>query len=221
MTDSQLALIAGMENARILDVGAGTGRLSVEFAARGHRVTAVEPSRDMLAELRRKAEDAMVFAQIDCVSAPIQDCVGLAADHDAAFCVFSTIHHLVSESELVRGMSAIAAALRKRGRLFIGVHPPSMIEGFRDGPERMVLLNRHNVRVGWRQYVEAVDGQPGLFETFSVVRLQDGTVRRGQFRTRTWSEVDIEAAAKCSGLQAVPGRQRRIGTETVLVFEKA
>jgi SAM-dependent methyltransferase len=37
----------------VLDVGAGTGRASLPLARRGYRITAVEPSRDMLAGLRQ------------------------------------------------------------------------------------------------------------------------------------------------------------------------
>ena len=38
---------------RVLDLGAGTGKLTRQIAARGLEVTAVDPSEGMLAELRR------------------------------------------------------------------------------------------------------------------------------------------------------------------------
>ena len=38
---------------RVLDLGAGTGKLTRQLAAAGHDVTAVDPSEGMLAELRR------------------------------------------------------------------------------------------------------------------------------------------------------------------------
>jgi SAM-dependent methyltransferase len=38
----------------VLDLGAGTGKLSAVTARLGHRVTAVEPDADMLAQLRRE-----------------------------------------------------------------------------------------------------------------------------------------------------------------------
>jgi len=49
------ALAPALEAPRVLDVldlGAGTGKLSAVVAALRHRVTAVEPDPDMLAELR-------------------------------------------------------------------------------------------------------------------------------------------------------------------------
>ena len=41
--------------ARILDIGAGTGRVAIPLAARGCRVVAVEPAAGMLQELKKKA----------------------------------------------------------------------------------------------------------------------------------------------------------------------
>jgi SAM-dependent methyltransferase len=44
----------------VLDVGAGTGRITLPLAARAREVTAVDPSPGMLGELRRAAEESGV-----------------------------------------------------------------------------------------------------------------------------------------------------------------
>ena len=46
--------------ARIVDVGGGTGGLAVQLAELGHRVTVVDPSPDALAALERRAREAGV-----------------------------------------------------------------------------------------------------------------------------------------------------------------
>ena len=47
--------------ARVLDVGAGTGRVAIPLAHRGCEVVAVEPASGMLNELRTKALDAKIL----------------------------------------------------------------------------------------------------------------------------------------------------------------
>ena len=44
--------LVGLEPARVVDVGAGTGKLTRQLVAMGHDVTAVEPSEQMLGQLR-------------------------------------------------------------------------------------------------------------------------------------------------------------------------
>src|SRR5436190_11891356 len=57
--DRILALVlSGRQGLEALDVGSGTGFLSFELAARGHRVTGVDFAPAMIAEARRKAAAA-------------------------------------------------------------------------------------------------------------------------------------------------------------------
>jgi SAM-dependent methyltransferase len=51
------------KSVRILDIGCGTGRHSVELAKRGYRVTGIDLSEEMLAKAVEKAENAKVSVQ--------------------------------------------------------------------------------------------------------------------------------------------------------------
>ena len=64
--ERELMLKPGM---RLLDVGCGTGRHSIEFARRGYRVTGVDLSEDMLARAKQKAQLAEVQVEFLCVNA--------------------------------------------------------------------------------------------------------------------------------------------------------
>ncbi len=50
-----VAWMVNRENARVLELGAGTGKLTDELTALGHQVVATDPSRAMLGRLRNRA----------------------------------------------------------------------------------------------------------------------------------------------------------------------
>ncbi len=61
----RLWMAAGLQvGARVLDIGAGTGRVAIPLASRGCNVVAVEPARDMLAQLRAKTGDNKVLSLV-------------------------------------------------------------------------------------------------------------------------------------------------------------
>jgi SAM-dependent methyltransferase len=54
--------LAGTAGGAVLDVGAGTGRVAVDLARRGHEVTALDRDPALLAELRRRAAELPIAA---------------------------------------------------------------------------------------------------------------------------------------------------------------
>jgi ubiquinone/menaquinone biosynthesis C-methylase UbiE len=59
----QLASLAEIRSrSRVLDIGAGTGRVAISFAALGYETVALDPSLSMLNELRQKAPDTEIHA---------------------------------------------------------------------------------------------------------------------------------------------------------------
>jgi SAM-dependent methyltransferase len=57
----------------VLDLGAGTGKLSASLVALGHRVSAVEPDPEMLAELRRQVPGVTAAAAGNAERIPLPD----------------------------------------------------------------------------------------------------------------------------------------------------
>ncbi len=120
LTSMTLETIRGLVKpcARILDFGAGTGRLAVPLAMRGHHVTVVEPSRAMLRVLLRKAAASGVA--VDTLETKMGDYEG-DGSFDFATCVFTVIAYVLTEEELLASFRAAASGLRSGGRLLVDV----------------------------------------------------------------------------------------------------
>ena len=68
------AVIARLEpNARVVDIGGGTGGFAVRLAREGHAVTVVDPSPDALAALARRADEAGVAGLVTGVQGDLTD----------------------------------------------------------------------------------------------------------------------------------------------------
>ena len=108
-----VAFLDGLPHpADLLDLGCGTGNAVVEMAARGHRVTGLDPSEAMLAHARKRAPDATFRV------ATFDDVTEVAA-YDGVYANFSLLH--APRAEFPRHLKAIATSLRPRGRFHIGM----------------------------------------------------------------------------------------------------
>jgi len=83
----QLLEQLSVEPLRILDVGCGQGTQTLRMAARGHRVTAVDPSADLLARLESDLT-AELRGRVRVVRGAVQDLTGLVepAAFDVVLC---------------------------------------------------------------------------------------------------------------------------------------
>ena len=106
---------------RLLDLGCGTGRLVVHFAARGFDVTGVDLSQHMLADARRKVaacgcEATLVHGDITGL-----DELGLGR-FDYAICMFSTLGMVYGAGNRLRFLDGVRRRLEPGGRFAFHVH---------------------------------------------------------------------------------------------------
>lgn len=103
---------------RVLDVPCGEGRISLELAARGHRVTGVDFTERFLEEARRKAGErglSLDWEQLDMRELPWE------AEFDAAINFWGSFGYFEPEGN-ARFASVVNRALRPGGRLLVETH---------------------------------------------------------------------------------------------------
>jgi SAM-dependent methyltransferase len=106
--------------ARVLDIGAGTGRDAAALAALGHAVVAVEPT----AEMRLAAKALHPSPRIAWVDASLPDLAGLRADGFDLVMLTAVWMHL-DPPQRQAAMPRVARLLRRGGRLVLSLrHGP-------------------------------------------------------------------------------------------------
>jgi SAM-dependent methyltransferase len=186
--------------AAVLDVPCAHGRHAVDLAGRGHRVTAVDISADLLAMGQEMAAAAGVtvdwrrgdMTRLDAV-------LDGAADFDAALCLGNSLP-VLDRDGLAAYLADIAGALRPGGRLAIdiGLAAESLYPGFEERPwlpvgEGSFLLAIEN----------AFDAAEGRIDATYTVIAADG--RRDSRTCTLWvyTVAEIRAALTRAGLEAV------------------
>jgi ubiquinone/menaquinone biosynthesis C-methylase UbiE len=117
-----LRMTAHPSQPHVLELGVGTGNLTMQFLEAGCRVTAVDMSGEMLRELQRKVERRGLAAQCEVAQADVD--TFLAGDPRTGFNVIamsSVAHHLPDYRSSLAGL---AARLAPRGYLYL-IHEPA------------------------------------------------------------------------------------------------
>lgn len=112
---------------RLYEPGCGGGRLVLEMAARGYKVTACDSSENAVEHVRRCLDDSGLAADVH-----VADMTDFRppASIDLAFNLVNTFRHLLTEAAAQTHLETIADALRPGGLYIIGLHllPPDADE---------------------------------------------------------------------------------------------
>lgn len=105
-------IIGERQNLDIIDIGAGTGRYSVELENLGHKLTAVELVNKNVSQIKMKSK-TIVAKQGNALNLRFKD-----NSFDIAL-VFGPTYHLFSHEDKLKAINEAKRVLRKNGIMFV------------------------------------------------------------------------------------------------------
>ena len=121
---------------RILDLGAGSGRLAIPLARDGRQVTALDQSRPMLDRLRGKKLPPSVARRITTVEADLCTFDLGGEKFPLAVAAFNVLEHLYTRGEVDACLRRVAAHLEPGGAFAFDVQLPDLEWLIRDPEKR-------------------------------------------------------------------------------------
>src|SRR5688500_13655039 len=200
-----LALNAG---GRVLELGCGTGRVSLPLARAGVRLVGVDRSSAMLALARQRLHRGRLHRQLGLVQADIRHLpfpAATAASKGArdsfamVMAPYGILQSLLSERDLTRTLSEIRRVLKPNGTF--GLELVADLPSWEEYKKRVSLK-------GWR-------GRPGgtrvtLVETVRQDRARQRTIFDQEFRERRGGRTRVHRFSLAFRTLSVPQMTRRL-----------
>ena len=109
----------GIAGKRVLDIGCGTGLLSVKLAKQGAQVTGIDLSADMLAVAEQRARALSLPVQF--IEQPMQQLTGFT-DFDLAVIAIDSLNYVADKEDVKATFRCIYSSLAVGGVLVFDVH---------------------------------------------------------------------------------------------------
>lgn len=198
-TVAHIAALASTRGGRVLELGAGSGRLAIPLARQGLEVWAVDSSAAMLDRLRDKPGGDRVHAVVDdmaTLAAPALPTHGF----DVVLCAFNTLFNLTETAAQQRCLRRVAERLAPGGRLVVEAFVPP------PGDERDAAVGAVEPRhIGLDEVVLTVSRIDPASRTVTGQHVQ---ITEAGVRLRPWmlhyaSPDELDALAAGAGLALV------------------
>lgn len=145
--------LAGAPPSNILDLGCGTGILSLAYAKEGHRVTGVDPAGEMLRRAREK-DDSHSVEWIQCAAQDFSS----EKRFDLIIMTGHAFQVLLTDSDVIATLDVMRQHLAPAGRIAFESRNPA-IDWAKDWNYRITLECPHGRVVETRRLIEMKDGR--------------------------------------------------------------
>ena len=191
--DAFLSFVDEAPAARVLDLGCGTGRLTLAMARAGHRVTGVDPARASLDAARRKPGAERV-TWIEGTAARLPD-----AAFDVAVMTSHVAQFFVDDEEWASTLSDLHRAIVPGGRLAFETRDPDDRRWERWNPvdsRRVVALPDGRGVTAWTEVTELARTTVTLVHHYVF---PDGEELRSTARMRFRTEAEVRTSLGAAG----------------------
>lgn len=162
----------GIKGKKIIDVGCGTGLLTVKLSKAGAIMTGIDLSADMLNVAKKRANDLSV--KIDFQEKPMQELDG-AEQFDAAVIAIDSLNYLPDRENVLKTFKGIHSVLKNSGVLIFDVHSTFKTDViFMEGP---FTFDNDRIAYIWNT-VEGDEEHSVLSELSFFVKEESGLYRR-------------------------------------------
>jgi|GEM_PF-559465 len=217
------------KGARILDLGCGLGRHSIEFAKRGMFVTGLDYSKTYLREAQKAARNARVVNRVTFVRGDMRDAVDRVGSgkFDLVVSLFNTFGYFDKKSDDQKVLREISRTLVPGGLLVLntlnrpGVEQELPYNGWRRPQERYFVLDtaRFDDKTS-RTHCEWIvidfrSGKPKMTElpfsqnVYSPDELRDRLTKVGMRVESLWGRLHGEIYKRTSWHQTILARKAR------------
>ena len=194
---------------KILELGAGSGRVTIPLARDGHHVVAVDQSRAMLGKLRARV-DALpkaAAARVKVVEGDLRD-FAVGGKYGLVIAAFNVLEHLYTRGEVDACLRRVAAHLAPGGAFAFDVQLPDMAWLLRD-PNRRWAKTRYTDPTTGRAMLYSTNHDYDPVGQIALIRLYyepvdgKGPVRVVKLSQRKFFPAELEALVAHAGLRVV------------------
>lgn len=182
----------------LLDLGCGTGSISIPLAERGYSVTGIDVSTEMLTQAEQKAWEAGVY--INFFQQDIRE-LNLDFQVDIVVATFDTFNYIIDEQDLIKVFQNIYGVLKDGGILIFDINTPYKLEKVLG--ENVFSYNTEELVYIWENYFDrktklcqmdltffSLDNKSGKYIRFDETHLE-----------RAYEENEIKEMLKKNGFK--------------------